>query len=75
MEEALSLLWKQEDCYGFYIYGKSYLEELEFICYRLFRNTFALQMRDSWSYPPLNDTFDAAKRIRGALAERGWSLH
>ena len=34
-----------------------------------------LQMRDSWSYPPLNDTYEAAKRIRGALAERGWSLN
>lgn len=37
--------------------------------------TGADDMRDSWSYPPLNDTLEAAKRIRGALAERGWSLH
>lgn len=32
-------------------------------------------MRNGWSYPPLNDTFEAANRVRGALAERGWSLH
>lgn len=37
--------------------------------------TGAEDMRDSWSYPPLNDTFEAANRIRRALAERGWSLH
>jgi mitochondrial fission protein ELM1 len=29
---------------------------------------------ESWSYPPLNDTADAAKRIREALAARGWKL-
>ncbi|KAK1274766.1 hypothetical protein QJS04_geneDACA011724 [Acorus gramineus] len=30
---------------------------------------------DSWSYPPLNDTLEAASRVREALAERGWTLH
>eukprot|EP00268_Persea_americana_P036040 TRINITY_DN3552_c1_g1_i1.p1 TRINITY_DN3552_c1_g1~~TRINITY_DN3552_c1_g1_i1.p1 ORF type:complete len:426 (-),score=59.71 TRINITY_DN3552_c1_g1_i1:301-1578(-) len=29
---------------------------------------------ESWSYPPLNDTADAANRVREALAERGWTL-
>ncbi|XP_077230785.1 mitochondrial fission protein ELM1-like [Tasmannia lanceolata] len=29
---------------------------------------------DSWSYPPLNDTGDAAARVQEALAERGWTL-
>ncbi|MQL77659.1 hypothetical protein Taro_010089, partial [Colocasia esculenta] len=29
---------------------------------------------DSWCYPPLNDTGDAASRVRQALAERGWTL-
>lgn len=29
---------------------------------------------ESWSYPPLNDTADAAKRVREALAARGWKL-
>ncbi|KAK1354562.1 mitochondrial fission protein ELM1 [Heracleum sosnowskyi] len=28
----------------------------------------------SWSYPPLNDTAEAANRVREAIAERGWSL-
>ncbi|KAL1825652.1 hypothetical protein ACET3Z_012430 [Daucus carota] len=28
----------------------------------------------SWSYPPLNDTAEAANRVREALAERGWRL-
>lgn len=27
-----------------------------------------------WSYPPLNDTAEAASRVREALAERGWTL-
>ncbi|CAK9221605.1 unnamed protein product [Sphagnum troendelagicum] len=36
--------------------------------------TGAEDMRESWSYPPLNDMFDVVKRIRGSLAERGWSL-
>ncbi|GKU93791.1 hypothetical protein SLEP1_g7358 [Rubroshorea leprosula] len=28
----------------------------------------------SWSYPPLNDTAEAARRVHEALSERGWSL-
>ncbi|KAJ7534711.1 hypothetical protein O6H91_13G106200 [Diphasiastrum complanatum] len=36
--------------------------------------TGAEDMSESWSYPPLNDNAEAAARIRGALAERGWSL-
>ncbi|KAJ4883640.1 Mitochondrial fission protein ELM1 [Raphanus sativus] len=31
-------------------------------------------MSESWSYPPLNDTAEAATRVRSALATRGWSL-
>ncbi|CAE6114683.1 unnamed protein product [Arabidopsis arenosa] len=31
-------------------------------------------MSESWSYPPLNDTAEAATRIRRELAARGWSL-
>ncbi|KAL1345604.1 hypothetical protein HN51_019341 [Arachis hypogaea] len=29
---------------------------------------------ESWSYPPLNDTADAAKKVRESLAARGWKL-
>ncbi|XP_027343361.1 mitochondrial fission protein ELM1-like [Abrus precatorius] len=29
---------------------------------------------ENWSYPPLNDTADAAKRVHEALAARGWKL-
>ncbi|XP_010912327.1 mitochondrial fission protein ELM1 [Elaeis guineensis] len=29
---------------------------------------------NSWSYPPLNDAAEVAGRVRGALAERGWTL-
>ncbi|KAL5545790.1 hypothetical protein UlMin_005477 [Ulmus minor] len=29
---------------------------------------------ESWSYPPLNDTAEAAIRVKTALAERGWSI-
>ncbi|KAE9585647.1 putative mitochondrial fission protein ELM1 [Lupinus albus] len=29
---------------------------------------------ESWSYPPLNDTADAAKRVHETLAARGWKL-
>uniref|UniRef100_A0A2N9INQ1 Mitochondrial fission protein ELM1 n=1 Tax=Fagus sylvatica TaxID=28930 RepID=A0A2N9INQ1_FAGSY len=29
---------------------------------------------ESWSYPPLNDTAQAARRVHEALAERGWRL-
>ncbi|KAF8098914.1 hypothetical protein N665_0256s0044 [Sinapis alba] len=31
-------------------------------------------MSESWSYPPLSDTAEAAMRVRSALAARGWSL-
>ncbi|CAM8916650.1 unnamed protein product [Rhodiola kirilowii] len=31
-------------------------------------------MSDNWSYPPLNDTAEAANRVHEALAERGWTL-
>ncbi|KAE8733048.1 Mitochondrial fission protein ELM1 [Hibiscus syriacus] len=31
-------------------------------------------MAESWSYPPLNDTAEAASRVREALAERGWRV-
>ncbi|CAM8910215.1 unnamed protein product [Rhodiola kirilowii] len=31
-------------------------------------------MSDNWSYPPLNDTAEAASRVHEALAERGWTL-
>ncbi|ONK77592.1 uncharacterized protein A4U43_C02F8230 [Asparagus officinalis] len=31
-------------------------------------------MSNSWSYPPLTEAADVAKRIREALAERGWTL-
>ncbi|CAJ1956172.1 unnamed protein product [Sphenostylis stenocarpa] len=29
---------------------------------------------ENWSYPPLDDTADAAKRVHEALAARGWKL-
>ncbi|CAN6557274.1 unnamed protein product [Malus baccata var. baccata] len=29
---------------------------------------------ESWSYPPLNETAEAASRVHKALAERGWRL-
>ncbi|KAG8488624.1 hypothetical protein CXB51_016583 [Gossypium anomalum] len=29
---------------------------------------------ESWSYPPLNDTAEAASQVREALAERGWRV-
>ncbi|XP_016652110.1 PREDICTED: mitochondrial fission protein ELM1 [Prunus mume] len=31
-------------------------------------------MFKSWSYKPLNDTAEAASRVKMALAERGWSI-
>lgn len=31
-------------------------------------------MSESWSYPPLNDTAEAARRVHEALAERGWRV-
>lgn len=29
---------------------------------------------ESWSYPPLNDTAEAARRVHEVVAERGWRL-
>ncbi|XP_022767028.1 mitochondrial fission protein ELM1-like isoform X1 [Durio zibethinus] len=29
----------------------------------------------SWSYPPLNDSAEAASQVMKALAERGWMIH
>ncbi|CAM6112683.1 unnamed protein product [Calypogeia fissa] len=37
--------------------------------------TGAEDMRESWSYPPLNDVAESARRVREALAERGCSLN
>ncbi|GMG98433.1 hypothetical protein Nepgr_000273 [Nepenthes gracilis] len=34
--------------------------------------TGSVDVSQSWSYPPLNDTAEAASRIHQALAERGW---
>ncbi|CAL1360472.1 unnamed protein product [Linum trigynum] len=31
-------------------------------------------MSETWSYAPLNDTAEAAKKVTEALAERGWSV-
>lgn len=31
-------------------------------------------MSETWSYPPLNDTTEVARRVIEALAERGWRL-
>ncbi|XP_057534277.1 mitochondrial fission protein ELM1 [Amaranthus tricolor] len=31
-------------------------------------------LSESWSYPPLNDTAEAALKIQQALAERGWTI-
>lgn len=43
--------------------------------YDLFKIPHVLsQISESWSYPPLNDTAEAASRVREALAERGWRL-
>jgi len=35
---------------------------------------FNLQISNSWSYPPLTDAADVAKKVHEALAERGWML-
>ena len=43
---------------------------LKLFCGQLFN----MQMSESWSYPPLNDTADAASRVHQALTERGWAL-
>nr|XP_029143379.1 mitochondrial fission protein ELM1-like isoform X2 [Arachis hypogaea] len=32
-------------------------------------------MSESWSYPPLNDTAEAANQVIAALAQRGWTIH
>ncbi|XP_047328529.1 mitochondrial fission protein ELM1-like [Impatiens glandulifera] len=32
-------------------------------------------MSESWSYPPLNDTADAAKKVHETLAKHGWKIH
>ncbi|XP_054801998.1 mitochondrial fission protein ELM1-like isoform X2 [Prosopis cineraria] len=32
------------------------------------------KMTDSWSYPPLNDTAEAASQVIRALAQRGWTI-
>ncbi|KAF2537266.1 hypothetical protein F2Q68_00022230 [Brassica cretica] len=37
-------------------------------------NIGSFLMSESWGYPPLNDTAEAAMRVRSALAARGWSL-
>lgn len=29
---------------------------------------------NSWTYPPLNDAAEVARRVRDALAQRGWTL-
>lgn len=29
---------------------------------------------ESWSYPPLNDTAEAASQVVAALAQRGWTI-
>lgn len=31
-------------------------------------------MSQSWSYPTLNDTAEAAIAVKAALSERGWSI-
>lgn len=30
---------------------------------------------ESWSYPPLNDTAEAASQVISALTQRGWTIH
>ncbi|KAJ1394539.1 Mitochondrial fission protein ELM1-like [Sesbania bispinosa] len=32
-------------------------------------------INESWSYPPLNDTAEAASQVIAALAQRGWTIH
>jgi len=34
-----------------------------------------IQITESWSYPPLNDTAEAASQVVAALAQRGWTIH
>ncbi|KAI4373603.1 hypothetical protein MLD38_011712 [Melastoma candidum] len=33
-----------------------------------------IQVSESWSYPPLNDTAEAVARVRETLEKRGWRL-
>ena len=40
----------------------------------LFLGFFIIQMSETWGYPPLNDTAEAASRVHKALAERGWRI-
>lgn len=32
------------------------------------------QISETWSYPPLNDTAEAAARVNEAVAQRGWRI-
>lgn len=32
------------------------------------------QISESWSYPPLTDTAEAASKVHQAITERGWRL-
>ncbi|KAI4364055.1 hypothetical protein MLD38_020197 [Melastoma candidum] len=36
--------------------------------------TSKVDISEAWSYPPLNDTAEAAAQVQQALAERGWSI-
>lgn len=38
-------------------------------------DVLVLQISESWGYPPLNDTAEAASQVIKALAERGWTIH
>lgn len=33
------------------------------------------KITETWIYPPLQDTMEAAEHVIRALAERGWKLH
>ncbi|XVE96365.1 hypothetical protein REPUB_Repub02eG0214900 [Reevesia pubescens] len=46
------------------------LQEREMVC----PFTDKEDISESWSYPPLNDTADAALQVIKALAERGWTI-
>lgn len=35
---------------------------------------FKIQIAESWSYSPLNDTAEAASQVIAALAQRGWTI-
>lgn len=47
---------------------------LQFTIFKYIFFFFFLQMSESWSYPPLNDTAEAANRVHEALVDRGWRL-